>query len=215
MPRPRLLLGLVGLVGLVGLPAVLGLVLPRASADEGEWRLGIGGGALVTTVDVGGATGTGAGYEVRGRLGHGLSNTLELGVAFGYAHASDVRFGAAAILGQVGTLFLDRMAIALGVELRFTPGVGWARAFARTGPYVALRAGGVVDVRTSQALFTAAGLLLASEADDVRVSPSAGGAIGVEHRFGDHVFVAVEAASDLSPAARLFALTGEIAWTWY
>jgi len=192
------------------------LVLPRSTrADEGEWRIGLGGGAAVTSVRAGGVDGAGAGLGARARVGRGLSNTIELGLASGYAHATNVELDGARLEGQAGTLFADVSTVTLEVELRYTPGLGLARAFERTGPYAALRAGGALVLRTSQQLFTAAGLLVLAPGDERDLAALAGGALGIEHRFGDHLFVAGEAAASLGVASRSLGFTVEAAWAWY
>jgi len=196
------------LVGLVLLQAV-------ARADEREWRVGIGGGGTVVNARAGGVDGTGIGFGARGRLGYGLSDTIELGLVAGYARASDIAFDSATLEGQTGKLFADVSTFTFGAELRWTPGLGFARAFERTGPYMSARAGGALALRTSQQLFTATNLLLLDARDDLHISAFAGGALGVEHRFGDHFFLAAELAASTSVDERSLAFTAEAAWAWY
>ena len=105
--------------------------------------------------------------------------------------------------------------INLGAELRWTPGVGLARAFERTSPYVAARAGAALVMRTSQQLFTEGGLLILAASDDRHLTPFAEAALGVEHRFGDHLFFAAELAASLYVDERSFGVTAEAAWAWY
>jgi hypothetical protein len=192
------------------------LVLHRSTrADEGEWRIGLAAGAAVTSVRAGGVDGAGAGLGARARVGRGLSNTIELGLFGGYAHAANVELDGATLEGQIGTLFADVSVVMLGVELRYTPGVGLTRAFERTGPYLAARAGGALVLRTSQQLFTAAGLLVLDRGDDLDLAVLAGGALGIEHRFGDHLFVGAEVGASLGVASRSLGFTVEAAWAWY
>jgi hypothetical protein len=193
----------------------LALHLPHARGDKGEWRVAAGGGLTLMAVRVGGASGTGAGYDARARLAYGLSNMLEVGLVGGYTHASDTSFDEAALEGQTGKLFADLSTIVLGAELRWTSGLGLARAFERTSPYVAARAGGAVVLHTSQQLFTESGLLLLQPKDDWHFGPFAGVALGVEHRFGDHIFLAGEFAASVVGTDRLFGLNAEAAWSWY
>jgi len=196
------------LLGVALLPAL-------ARADEREWRVGIGGGGTVVNARAGGADGTGIGFGARGRLGYGLSDTIELGLVAGYARASDIAFEAATLEGQTGTLFADVSTFTLGAELRWTPGLGLSRAFGRTGPYIAARAGAALALRTSQQVFTATNLLLLDAQDDLRLAAFAGGALGLEHRFGDHFFLAAELAASFGGDLRSFSVTGEAAWAWY
>jgi hypothetical protein len=116
---------------------------------------------------------------------------------------------------QAGKLFADVSTFSMGAEVRWTPGLGLARAFERTGPYVAARAGAALLVRTSQQLFTASGLLILDANDDRRIAAFAGAALGVEHRFGDHFFLAAELAACLGVDERELGLTAEAAWVWY
>jgi hypothetical protein len=200
---------------MVGLLAAVAVAPALARADREEWRIGAGGGAMVVEAHVGGADGTGLGYEAHARLGYGLSNTFELGLVGGYAHAADVEVDGATLEGQTGQLFTNLSTVSLAVELRWTPGIGVVRAFERTGPYLTARTGGALVVRTSQQLFTATGLLLLDQADDLRFTVLAGGAVGIEHRFGDHLFVAGELSVSVGHDQRLFAMTAEAAWAWY
>ncbi len=70
-------------------------------------------------------------------------------------------------------------------------------------------------MRTSQQLFTEGGLLIVAPSDDLHVAPFAGVGLGVEHRFGDHFFLAAELAVSVGVDQRLFATTAEAAWAWY
>jgi hypothetical protein len=133
---------------IAGLVATVAVVPALGWADQSEWRIGAGGGAIVVDARIGGADGIGIGYEARARLGYGLSNTFELGLVGGYAHAADVAVNGATLEGQTGNLFTNLSTVSLAAELRWTPGVGLARAFERTGPYLAARAGGALVVRT-------------------------------------------------------------------
>lgn len=195
---------------------VLIVALPRVvHADQSEWRIGIGGGGIVPTAAVGEADGTGIGFGARARVAYGVSDTIELGVVAGYARASDLEFESATIENQTGTLFADLSEIIVGAELRWTPGVGLARAFERTGPYVAARAGGMLILRTSQQLFSGTDLLLVSPSDNLRLTAFGGAALGIEHRFGDHLFLAAELSGCLADDERSFGLIAEAAWAWY
>ena len=198
-------------VALSGVVSLSGI----ARGDGGEWRIGAGGGVTVMDARAGGAGGTGVGYGAHGRLGYGLSNTFELGLVGGYSHASDISFEGAALEGQSGKLFADLSTASIGAELRWTPGVWLARAFERTGPYIAARAGASLVIRTSQQLFTESSLLLVAPSDDLHLAPFAGAALGVEHRLGDHLFVAAELGGVATPESRDVALTLEVAWSWY
>ena len=199
---------------LAALPALIA-VPNLARGDTGEWRIGVGGGGTVMNARAGGADGTGIGYQAHGRLGYGLSNTFELGLVAAYAHASDLQFDSAMVESQAGKLFADVSAFSVGAEVRWTPGLGLARAFERTGPYLAARAGAALLVRTSQQLFTGSGLLILAPADDLRLIPFAAAAIGVEHRFGDHLFLPGEFTASLVGDVRLMGLTAEAGWAWY
>lgn len=186
-----------------------------ARADEREWRAGVGGGGTVVSARAGGADGTGLGFGARARLGYGLSDTIELSMVAAYLRASDIAFSAATLGGQTGNLFADVSTFTVGAELRWTPGVGFARAFERTGPYLAGRAGASVVLRTSQQVFTASSLLLLDADDDLRIAPFTDGAVGVEHRFGDHFFIAAELEAFVCFEQRSVAITVEAAWAWY
>jgi hypothetical protein len=105
-----------------------------AVADKNEWCIGAGGGGAVMNAHAGGTDGTGIGYETHGRLGYGVSNALELGLIGTYSHTSDIAFDDAMLAGQTGKLFGDASMVAVQGELRWTPGLGLARAFERTGP---------------------------------------------------------------------------------
>ena len=198
-----------------GLLTAVAVVPAIARADQGEWRIGAAGGAMVVDARVGGANGTGIGFEACGRLGYGLSNTFELGLVGGYAHAADVEVDGATVDGQTGKLFANVSTVSLAVELRWAPGVGLARAFERTAPYLAGRGGGALVVGTSQQLFMESSLLLASPTDDVHLRAFIGGALGIEHRLGDHFFLAVELAAATTGEARTFDVTAEVSWAWY
>ena len=204
-----------GKLVMVSLVVMLAALPAPARADQAEWRIGAGGGGTVVNARTGGADGTGIGYEAHGRLGHGVSNTLELGLIGGYTHAPDLAFASASVGGQTGTLFADMSTVTISVEFRWTPGLGLARAFERTSPYVAARAGAALLVRTSQQLFTETGLLILAPADDLRLIPFAAAAIGVEHRFGDHLFLPGEFTASLVGDVRLMGLTAEAGWAWY
>ena len=196
------------LAALASLPAV-------GHADQGEWRIAVGGGVTVLDANVGGASGSGVAYEARGRLAYGLSNTVEVGLVGSYVHASDLAFDGASIEGQTGTLFADVSTFTVGAELRWTPGVGLAQALERTGPFVAARAGAALVSRTSQQLFTGSSLLILDANDDLHITPFAGAALGVEHRFSDHFFLAAELAASFGVDAREVGLIAEAAWAWY
>lgn len=191
------------------------LVAGLAHADDGEWRIAAGGGGSVTTASAGGAEGTGMGFEAHGRVGRGITNAVELGVAASYSDATDVAFAGATLDRQIGTLYADVHTVSLGIELRLTPGVALARAFERTGPYLAVRAGGAFGVRTNQQIFTGANLLLAAPPDTVELGIFVRGALGVEHRFGDHLFVSAELGATRTSGATLFDFTAEATWAWY
>ena len=193
----------------------LALVPALARADQAEWRIGAGGGVTVIDARAGGVGGTGVGYAARGRLAYGLSNIVELGLVGGYAHASDLEFDSTMLKNQTETLYADVSTFSFGTEVRWTPGVGLARAFERTGPYVAARAGGALVMRTSQQLFTEGGLLIVAPSADLHFAPFAGAGLGVERRFGDHLFLAAELAAWFCVDAREFGLTAEAAWAWY
>jgi hypothetical protein len=199
------------------LSALLGLMaVPNLGrGDICEWRIGAGVGLTVMDARAGGASGTGVGYAARGRLAYGLLNTLEVGLVGDYAHASNIAFDEAAVEGQTGRLFADLSTASIGAELRWTPGLGLARAFERTGPYIAARAGGALVMRTSQQLFTEGGLLLLDPKDVLHLTPFAAAALGVEHRFGDHLFLGGELAVSLGVDERILALTAEATWAWY
>lgn len=194
---------------------VLALLPALAAADESEWRVGIGGGGTLVNARAGGAEGTKLGFAARTRLGYGLSETIELGLVSGYVRASDIRFDEATLEKQAGTLFADISTFSLGAEVRWTPGLGLARAFERTGPYIAARAGAGLALRTSQQVFTETNLLLLDAGDDLHVAAFAGTALGVEHRFGDHFFVATELEAAVGVEHRSLSLTMEAAWAWY
>jgi hypothetical protein len=117
--------------------------------------------------------------------------------------------------GQAGTLYADLTVFTLGAELRWTPGVGLARLFERTSPYVAARAGLTVILHTSQQLFTGSGLLLAQPDNNAHLAPFAGAGIGVAHRLGDHFFLSGEVAVSVTDNQRVFAAIAEAAWAWY
>ncbi|SRR6266567_7591851 len=198
-------------VALFGVVSLCGI----ARGDEGEWRIGAGGGGAVANARLGGASGTGVGYVARGRVCYGVPNTFELGLVGSYSHASDIAFDGAALDGQTGNLFADLSEVSVGAEVRWTPGLGLARAFERTSPYVAARAGAALLMRTSQQLLTESGQLLLEPKDDLHLAPFVGAALGVEHRFGDHFFVAGEISVSLGGDVRLVGLTGDAAWAWY
>src|SRR5262249_37634020 len=151
-----------------GFIATVAVVPSLAWADQAEYRIGAGGGLTLVDAHVGGAGGVGTGYEARARLGYGLSNTFELGLVGAYSHSSDIAVDDATVEGQTGKLYTNMSTVSLAAELRWTPGVSVARAFERTGPYLAVRAGGALVVRTSQQLFMEGSLLLVSPTDDVR-----------------------------------------------
>jgi hypothetical protein len=200
---------------MAGLVSMVAVVPALGRADQSEWRIGAGGGAIVVDARAGGADGIGIGYEARARLGYGLSNVLELGLVGGYAHASDVEVDGAAVGGQAGTLYADVSALGLGVEARWTPGLGLARAFERTSPYLAVRAGAALALRANQQLFTPSDQLIVQPSDDVEVGAWVGGSIGIEHRFGDRVFLAVEIMAAVVGEANVLGLSAEGAWAWY
>lgn len=190
------------------LPAVAG-------ADESEWRAGIGGGGTVVNARAGGAEGSGPGFGARVRLAYAISDMIELGLLAGYTRVADIAFDSATLDGQTGRLFANLSTFTLAAELRWTPGIALARAFERTGPYVAVRAGATLALRTSQQVFTSTSLLLVDAGDDLHIVPVAGGALGVEHRFGDRFFLAAELSAGLGATVRSFSLTAEAAWAWY
>jgi hypothetical protein len=200
---------------IAGLVAMVAVVPALGWADQSEWRIGAGGGAAVMQVQLGGAEGVGLGYAAQGRLDYGLSNVLELGVVGSYAHASDIEVDGRAVGGETGTLYADVSTFALGIEARWTPGLSVARAFERTSPYLAARAGAAFGLRTNQELFTPKSLLLSAPADDVSLTPWAGGALGVEHRFGDRLFLGGEVAVVLGGDDHLLELGAEASWAWY
>jgi hypothetical protein len=202
-------------MGKLVIVVLLSVLASRVWADKGEWRVGAGGGLTLMDARVGGVSGTGAGYDARARLAYGLSNTLDVGLVGGYAYASDISFEEAALGGQTGKLFADLSTIVLGAEMRWTLGLGLSRAFERTSPYLAARAGGALFVHTSQQVFTATNLVLLKAGDDLHIEAFAGAALGIEHRFGDHFFVAVELGASFSVDQRSFGLGAEAAWAWY
>jgi len=211
--RTRTLAG----VAATALPGLVVFALAaRARADEGEFRLALGGGATIALEHAGGVEGSpGAGWTARGRFAYGLSNTVEIGALMSYGVAANLRFTNARIDGQGGTLFADLATLALGPEVRVTPGVALGRAFARTGPYVAARVGAALAMKTSQELLDAESLLVLTPGDDLSVRPFAAGAVGVEHRFGDHAFFSAELAYVVMPDGGRVEATGEFAWSWY
>src|SRR5262244_1846692 len=132
-PGTRSRMGTRTMVGALALASSL-LAASIANADKDEWRLGGGGVITLTTASVGGADGTGLGFDVHGRVARSITNALELGLMASYGEATDVAFAGATLEGQTGTLFADLRTASVAVELRFTPGVALARAFERTGP---------------------------------------------------------------------------------
>jgi hypothetical protein len=140
---------------------------------------------------------------------------VELGLVGTYAHATDVSFSAATLDGQSGTLFADLSMATFGAELRWTPGLTLARAFERTGPYLAARAGGALVVRTSQQIFTPGSLILAEPRGSYEIEPFASLGVGVEHRFGDQLFVDCDIAVSYSRNERSVTVDAGISWTWY
>jgi len=191
------------------------LAASRALSDEGEWRVAAGGGAVVTKASVGGADGTAFGFEAHGRVARGLTNAVDLGLTASYAEGTDVAFAGATLGGQTGTLYSDLRMVSLGLDLRLAPGVALARAFERTGPYLAVRASGALSVRTSQEILSRANLLLTAPPDALGLGLVVGGALGLERRFGDHFVVALELGASVGADARRLALTSEVAWAWY
>jgi hypothetical protein len=202
-------------VAALGPGLVLWAVSVTAGADQSEWRLGVAGGAVLTTATLAAAPGTGLGFGVRGRIGYGLSDSVELGGIVSYTDAEDICFEHAAMLGQAGTLYANLSTIAAGAELRWTPGVGVARAFARTGPYLAARGGATLVITSGQQLFAPNNLLILDADDALDVRAFGAAAIGLEHRFGDHLFVAAEIAATFMADARRIDSTFELAWSWY
>lgn len=200
---------------LTALTPGLVLLAATAGADQSEWRLGVAGGAVLTSATLADARGDGLGFAVQGRMGYGLLDSFDLGGIVSYTSVSDVRFEHASMLGQAGTLYANLATFALGAELRFAPGVGLARAFSRTGPYLAVRGGAAVLVMSGQQLFGPSNLLILDVDDGLDVRPFCGAAVGVEHRFGDHLFVAGELAATFMAGARRFDSTLELAWSWY
>lgn len=191
------------------------LLAGLAHADDGEWRIGAGGGGTAVNARAGGADGAGIGYEAHGRVGYGVSNTIELGLVGSYASVSNVPFDDAALAGQTGKLFADLSMAELLAEVRWIPGVGLTRAFERTSPFLAARAGAALLVRTSQELLAPGNLLLVVPEDEIDMDPVVGGAIGVERRLGDHLFVAAELGAMWTSGATLFNFTAEATWAWY
>jgi len=149
------------------------LIAGLAHADDGEWRVGAGGGGTAVNARAGGAEGTAIGYEAHGRVGYGVSNTIELGIVGSYASVSNVPFDGAALAGQTGKLFADLSTAGLLAELRWTPGVGLTPAFERTSLFFAARAGTALLVRTSQELLSPRNLLLVAPEDGIELAPVA------------------------------------------
>jgi hypothetical protein len=197
------------------LPLSLFLFAGLAHADEAEWRVGAGGGGAVVNVRAGGTDGTGIGYQAHGRVGYGLSNTFELGFVGMYASVSNVPFDGAALAGQTGRLFADVSTAELLAEVRWRPGVALAGAFERTSPFLAARTGVALVMRTSQELLAPGNLLLVAPQDEIELAAVAGGAFGVEHRFGDHLFVSAELGAERLGDATLIDVTAEAAWAFF
>jgi hypothetical protein len=78
-----------------------------------------------------------------------------------------------------------------------------------------VRAGAALVVRTSQQVFASGNLLLLEPPDDLQAVPIASVALGVEHRFGDHILLAGELAMSVTVDEGLLALTAEVVWAWY
>jgi hypothetical protein len=191
------------------------LAAPAARADHSEWQLAVGAGAAVVDTAAAETSGTGVGFDVATRFAWGLTNSLDLGLAVSYSRVANVRFAGAVHDGQAGTLFADVVGAGLLAELRWTLGVGVARAFDRTRSYFAARAGGELVVLSAQELRGAGGKTVVTPDATARLTFVAGGAAGVEHRFGDRLIVALELNVLVGPKDRRGGLALELGWRGY
>jgi hypothetical protein len=68
---------------------------------------------------------------------------------------------------------------------------------------------------TSRELLNAKSMLILSADDDFNVTVFGGPALGLEHRFGDHMFGMVELALSVTPNSRELDGVFELGWSWY
>lgn len=187
----------------------------EASADRGEWRLGAQGAALLTEVSSAGIDATAIGFGGRLRFGYGVLNPLEVAVAAGYAHASTFEFQAAMLGSQRGTLFADLDAIEASFEVRWTLGVELWRLFERTQPFLAARGGALLVRFSGQVLVNDKAMIVEEPDDSLELRPFVGGTVGVQHRFGDHLTIALLGDVALADDYRHVGANLELGWSWY
>jgi hypothetical protein len=202
---------------LARLAAFPGLVVLAgvAHADAEEWRLGVAGSGVMTTTSAGGVEASGIGVGGRVRVGYGLADPIEAAVFAGYARTQAIEFQDAMADGQHGRLFADHDAITLGVELRWILGVELSRLFDRTRPYLAIR-GGLNGKRMSgQILYNDRNETLLEPENEVSIVPFLGGSAGVDHRFGDHLFVGLAFDVAYGKDCQFLGGSVELAWSWY
>jgi hypothetical protein len=196
------------------LPLLAFLNLAHAEADE--WRAGAAATGSVISSTVGGARGTAGGAGGRLTIGYGLTDSLEVGLALDVTYATSVQFAGAALGPQTGNLFGDVFAGEAALYGRWTPGVELVHAFARTQPVVELGAGLVGRRLSNQELLDDQGRFVSSPAPDLALAPLFIAGLGVQHRFGRGLLLAVDANAAASTNG-YFRLGGtvELALAWY
>jgi len=196
-------------------PGLVLLAAAAAHADRAEWRFELGGGAAALMSKQGGANGGALAVTGYGRFAYGITDAFDIAVVSTYARGADVEFDFATIDGQKGRLFADLTSCGVLVELRWTLGVGVSRAFERTRPYVAVRAGGALLLVDSQELFDASERTLATPGDSARVAGAVGAAIGLEHRFGDRLTLTGDLDVLVHGDVKHGGFTFSLGWSWY
>jgi hypothetical protein len=186
-----------------------------AHADAEEWRLALAGSSLSATTTAAGVEGSQLGFGGRLRLGYGLFDPLEIAVEAGGIRAQALEFVRAEIDRQIGNLYADATLLELSIGARWMFGVETWRALERTRPFLGVRGGGVLRILSGQLLLNANDMVLGTPDDELRLAPFIAGGAGIEHRFGDHLFIAVSIDVAYGDEYRHLGGSLEVAWSWY
>lgn len=186
-----------------------------ARADRNEWRIGAQGVLGSATVRSSDIDATALTFGGRVRFGYGLLDPIEVAVAVGYVHADALKYPGFMHGQQKGTLYPNFDAIDASVEVRWTLGVEITRWFDRTQPFFALRGGGLLALVHDQDLANDKEMVIERLDDAIDVRPFVGASVGVQHRFGDRITIAVLGDVALSTDYRHIGASVELDWSWY